>query len=225
MKLLSNPTSNAKLQKSGDYGYLTFGLSLAPADLSGLNVCPHASAGCRAACLFTAGRGVFASVRNARLRKTAWFFDDRDGFLDQLSKDINEAIRIADRQNMEPAFRLNVTSDINWESLQVLDEFPHVQFYDYTKNFSRMLRYCYGKLPENYHLTFSRSESNEVDAQRILQAGGNVAVVFKQVPAKWGGFVVIDGDKHDLRFTDPQRVVVGLKAKGDAKKDQTGFVV
>jgi hypothetical protein len=35
----------------------------------------------------------------------------------------------------------------------------------------------------------------------------------------------VDGDKDDLRFLDPQGVIVGLKAKGDAKHDDTGFVI
>ena len=36
---------------------------------------------------------------------------------------------------------------------------------------------------------------------------------------------VVNGDESDLRFLDPRNSIVGLKAKGKAKKDTTGFVV
>lgn len=223
--LLSEPTNNAKLAKSAVDGYLTYGLSLAPADVSGYNTCPHASAGCSKACIFSAGRANMPKVKPARIRKTKMFFEQRDLFLKQLRWDIKAAILHADFHNMKPAFRLNVFSDIRWESYGIMQEFSGVAFYDYTKNPQRMLKFTAGELPPNYHLTFSRSESNDADVQRVMEAGGNVAVVFASVPQTWRGRQTIDGDKSDLRFLDPRGCVVGLKVKGKGKEDQTGFVL
>ena len=240
MKLLT--TGNPKLMKGEKKGFLSFVLHLAPADLSGYNVCPMASDGCRAACLNTAGRGgIFKpgtttnAIQDARIRKTRWFFTDRYDFMLQLVKDVRLGIRQAEKQNLIPVFRLNGTSDIRWETVELSDGlqtfqnimqmFPNVQFYDYTKLSNRR------DLPSNYHLTFSRSESNDTAVASHLVNGGNVAVVFNvkkgaALPESWNGFTVIDGDDTDLRFLDPQNVVVGLRGKGKATKgEHGGFVV
>jgi hypothetical protein len=190
----------------------------------GKNVCGHASAGCASACLNTAGRGVFSNVQNARIRKTDWFFSDMNAFLQQLLK---ELITIS-RKKKNVAIRLNGTSDLDFIELikvkldvDVLRALNYIQFYDYTKNISRALKY----LGSDYSLTFSRSEDNDADCIKYLSAGGNVAVVFDELPTHWNGFKVIDGDENDLRYMDERGVVVGLKAKGKAKKDTIGFVV
>jgi len=190
----------------------------------GKNVCGHASAGCASACLNTTGRGVFSNVQNARIRKTDWFFSDMNAFLQQLLK---ELITInAKKKNV--AIRLNGTSDLDFIELikvkldvDVLNVLNNIQFYDYTKNIKRALKY----LGSNYSLTFSRSEDNDEDCIKYLSSGGNVAVVFDELPTHWKGFKVIDGDENDLRYMDERGVVVGLKAKGKAKKDTIGFVV
>jgi hypothetical protein len=171
--------------------------------------------------------GKFANVQSARVAKTKFFADDREEFKAQLRKDILELIKKAEKLGMSPAVRLNGTSDIGFEIMyaDLLAEFPSVQFYDYTKVKSRMLRYLQGKAPANYSLTFSRAESNTVDAWEIMSLGGNVAAVFKEVPTEYMGFKVIDGDESDARFLDERGVIVGLKAKGLAKKDTTGFVI
>jgi hypothetical protein len=219
MKVLT--LGNTKTVKGEKLGYMTFILHFAPATLSGFQVCPMASEGCTDACLNTSGRGRFASIQEARIRKTRWFFEDRESFMDALVKDIHAAIRKADRENMIPVFRLNGTSDIRWETVSVwgyrnvMELFPQVQFYDYTKLPNRR------DLPANYHLTFSRSESNE----HMIPQGMNVAVVFDTLPDTFMGRKVIDGTDTDLRFLDPQGVVVGLLAKGKAKKDTSGFVI
>jgi len=222
MKLLT--LSNTKLLKGNDFGYATYGIHLSPSDLSGYNVCPMASLGCRAACLNTSGRGQMQVVQRARLKKTLRFFQDRQGFLADLRKDIKSAIKSAKRQGLTPCFRLNLTSDIQWEKIGIPQEFPDVQFYDYTKIPNRLIDKA---LPKNYHLTFSRSESNDVAVQQVMEAGGNVAVVFdsKVLPKSYLGVPVINGDEHDVRFIDPTPCVVGLYAKGDGKKDESGFVV
>jgi len=238
MKLLNS--GNAKTLKGEKVGFRTFGLHLSPATKSGYNVCQWASAGCRAACLDTAGRGCMSNVQNSRIAKTRRFFKDNFGFMSDLRIEIGKAIKSAARKNLTPCFRLNLTSDIPWEnirkgrtekppicSLNVMEEFPEVNFYDYTKGFTRMMAWLNGKLPKNYHLTFSRSEETSDDRiKKILSLGGNVAVVFRgSLPKTYLGFPVVDGDENDLRFKDKKGVIVGLVEKGLAKKDETGFVV
>jgi hypothetical protein len=222
--------ANAKTPKGEARGYLTGILYLVPSDGSGLgNLCPFASAGCRAACLYTAGRGVMRPIQEGRLRKTKLFFENAPRFVDMLAEDVKRLVRRAQKKNMLPAVRLNGTSDIPWERMRgtdgqtLMEKFPSVQFYDYTKRPARH------KLPPNYHLTFSLSETNLVDAMTEHATGRNVAVVFPTrkgdpLPSTWHGLRVIDGDESDLRFLDEPRVIVGLRAKGRAKGEATGFV-
>ena len=214
-----------KSAKSGVY--LPYILHLAPADLSGYNTCPKATAGCKAACLNTAGMGVFNNVQKARIQKTKYFFEQRREFYAQLIKEISSAERKANKLGKQLTMRLNGTSDLQWENYKMQDGktifelFPNVVFYDYTKIEKRQ-----PKPFSNYSLTFSAADGNDNDVAVALQKGMNVAVVFRgdTLPREWQGKTVIDGDTDDLRFLDPQNVVVGLRAKGKAKKDKTGFV-
>lgn len=224
MKLLS--TANPKIQKGAKLGYLSFILHLAPADLSGKETCPKRTTGCSAACLNTAGRGGMFKrgettnmIQQARIRKTKWFFEDRAGFMLQLERDIRQGIKQAARLGLTPVFRLNGTSDLSWEKYGIIEKFPTVQFYDYTKVLGRKVQH----LP-NYHLTFSAADGNEADVARAVREGMNVAVVFDRLPEQYMGRRVVDADDHDLRFLDPKNTIAGLKAKGRARKDTTGFV-
>ena len=224
-KLLNS--GNYKTSKGEKYGWKTYGLHLAPFNISGKNVCASASAGCSAACLNTAGRGVMHSVQDARVKKTRRFFEDRDGFLSQLYKEIKSSVKSAAKKQINSCFRLNLTSDILWERF-VIGDFPESQFYDYTKHLKRFVRFLEGKLPSNYHLTYSRDETTpDTLVKSLCASGGNVAVVFrgKKLPRRWLGIEVIDGDDSDLRFQDGEGKIVGLLEKGLAKKDETGFVV
>ena len=230
MKLLS--TANAKILKGEKEGWMTFGLHLAPSKLSGYNVCQWASRGCTEACLNTSGHGAFSTVQAARIKKTKLLKENFSLFSAQLIKEINSAIKKAKKNGMQLAIRLNLTSDIPWESLDIqdgktiFDIFPEVTWYDYTKGYKRMMDFLDGKMPANYNLTFSRSESNERHVHAIRAKGGNVAVVFRRsLPESWHGTPVVNGDKNDLRFLDPRGVVVGLIEKGKARKDDSGFVV
>lgn len=229
MKLLT--TSNTKIKKGEKLGFMTFGIHLAPAKLSGFNTCPSASNGCAAACLNTAGMGVYSTVQSARIAKTLLFFKQRDSFMTQLVKEIAAAVKKSVKNEMIPCFRLNLTSDLAWEKIRhngqtIFELFPDVQFYDYSKVLSRMSSFLAGELPKNYHLTFSRSESNELAVNAILASGGNVAAVFRgALPKTWQGKKVVSGDESDLRFKDPKGVIVGLVEKGKAKKDSSGFVL
>lgn len=233
-------TKNHKTIKGEGKGYKTFIMYLAPSreNERGINLCPHASAGCLAACLSHSGFARFDAVQNGRLNKANYFVSNRKAFLAQLVKEVEAAIRLHGA-DWNVVFRLNGTSDIRYEKLPVVRQgvefpnimaaFPTTQFYDYTKNPKR-----FEGLPTNYHLTFSRSESNEVDALNILRSGHNVAAVFQKVPTEYKGFPVINGDNDDLRFLDPSPVIVGLKYKkmttkgaheGNIANMSTGFVI
>jgi hypothetical protein len=223
MPKLLNVDANAKTIKGQKKGYMTGILYLAPANLSGFEVCPMRSAGCTAACLNTAGRGQMNGVQNARIRKTKEFFADKQAFVGKLHKEIKALEAKARKKGLEPCVRLNGTSDLPWENHGIIQANPHIQHYDYTKNHIRMQAYLDGKMPKNYHLTFSLSENNMDKAGAILRQGGNVAVVFStkkghKLPATWMGHKVVDGDVSDLRFLDASGVVVGLRAKGKARK-------
>jgi hypothetical protein len=182
--------------------------------------------------------GKVNTIQAARIRRTRWYFEDRHGFMLALVADVRKVIKLAASLGLKPAIRLNGTSDIPWERVvcpiptpsgatlnaaNIMAVFPTVQFYDYTKRPNRR------DLPENYTLTFSLAEGNDRDAAQALANGMNVAAVFHKVPLAYtvgplNSVSVIDGDAHDLRFLDPRGVIVGLKAKGNAKRDTSGFV-
>ena len=231
MALLTMGEASPKLIKSdkSGLGYLSAIQYLAPASTSGRNVCPHASPGCVAACLYTAGRGRTNGVQNARLNRTHLFFENRQLYWETLETELDKFGKRADRLGKIPSVRLNGTSDLPWERLrpELFDRFDGFQFYDYTKNPNRMLRFADGELPENYHLTFSRSETNDNDCRKVLRNGGNVAVVFRNDDfPKWHmGAPVVNGDQHDLTFVHDAGSVLALYAKGKAKPDCSGFVV
>jgi len=219
-KLLS--TANPKIQKGTKLGYLSFILHLAPSTLSGKNTCPKATPGCIAACLNTAGRGgmfkkgeTTNAIQKARIRKTKMYFDEREQFLADLEADIRKAIKFAAKQGLTPVFRLNGTSDLSVEKWGIIEKFPTVQFYDYTKVLGRKVSH----LP-NYHLTFSKADGNDADVAEALLQGMSVVAVYDEIPAG-----VPSADETDLRFLDPKGIMLGLKAKGRAKKDYSGFVI
>jgi hypothetical protein len=239
MKLLS--TGNPKILKGTKKGYNTFILHLAPADVSGYNTCPKATVGCKTACLNTAGRGgMFKKgettnvIQEARIRKTQFFFEERAGFFEWLVKDIELGIKQSAKKNLIPVFRLNGTSDLSFEKYEVVrngvlyrnifEAFAEVQFYDYTKILGRKVNGL-----ANYHLTFSAADGNDLDVKNAIAQGYNIATVFgikksQPMPETYEGAPVFNGDDSDLRFLDPKGVVVGLYAKGKAKKDTSGFV-
>lgn len=228
MRLLT--VGNPKIAKGTKLGWLSVVLHLAPHTRSGQNLCPWASPGCVRVCLNTAGRGGIRrkgertnAIQRARVRRSRWFLRDRDGFLAALRADIGKAVDLAARLGLKLAVRLNGTSDIPWERIapDLFSAFPGVQFYDYTKAPHRMA----ARLPRNYVLAFSRSESNE-SAVAALPPEARVAVVFQgPVPATWNGRHTVDGDAHDLVFLQPPGRILALRAKGRAKRDRSGFVV
>ena len=225
-KKLLNIDNNYKTVKGQQYGYITAILYLAPSINSGFNVCPQASQGCKSACLYTSGHGRFDNVKQGRINKTRWYIQERESFLIQLKKEIKNFVNNCKKKNFIPCIRLNGTSDISWENMGILQEFPTVQFYDYTKVFKRMEMYCKGQMPSNYHLTYSLNEDNKELAFEVLKMKGNISAVFrKYLPTEYKGYQVVNGDESDLRFLDKKNCIVGLIAKGDAKKDSSGFVL
>ena len=245
MQLFSIST-NAKTVKGEKLGYLTGVLYLAPAMLSGYQVCPMAAvAQCEKACLNRAGLGgVYTSIQKARIAKTKRFFEQREEFMSDIVYSIRRLIKLSRKQRRDKRgrfakpyqvlVRLNGTSDIRWELIPVtidgieyrnlMEAFPELQFYDYTKIANRK------NLPENYDLTFSYSGVKAylpqvAKAQKALM---RIAVVFRHVeniPTSFMGMECIGGDNSDVRHIEPPNVVVALYAKGPAKHDQTGFVV
>ncbi len=230
-RLLGSDKTNTKLAKSAGSEVRIFGLSMAPHTIGGYNVCPSATPGCIAACINTAGQGVYRSVQAGRLAKKLAFFQHRDAFVALLKREISNAVKTAARKGYRVAIRLNVFSDLPWEkSCDVIQSFPSVQFYDYTKRAERL-----GHIPPNYYLTLSHSESNEETCRKAIADGHNVAVPFlttkyrvwgEDRPKEYYGVPTIDGDAHDVRFLDLRGgYVVALRAKGKGRKDKTGFVV
>lgn len=129
---------------------------------------------------------------------------------------------------MVGAIRPNGSSDVPWErAAPGIFAVPGIRWYDYTKSPARMEAFLSGRLPSTYHLTYSRDERPETERRALgyLARGGTVAVVFERLPETWYGFPVVDGDAHDARFLDAPGTVVGLVAKGAARRDVSGFVV
>jgi len=229
-------SSDAKTSKGEKLGFLTGILYLAPyKTISIYNTCAMAEiAGCAEACLYSAGRGAYSSVQNARINKTNWFYQDRESFIHQLIKNIYSLIYKANKLGLTPLIRLNGTSDIKWENIgfdyqgkhynNIMELFPDIQFYDYTKIINR------DNLPANYDLTFSYSGKPEFTkyVNQAIDKNMRIAVVFKDkynLPNEFMGLTVVNGDNSDIRHLDDNGVIVALYAKGKAKKDNTGFVV
>lgn len=248
--LLSAPESNPKVAKNGKLGILASPLHLAPARVSGFEVCPQRSEGCTAICLHYAGNPAYMGNKaKSRAIKTQAYFNERAAFMALVIFEIAALEAKAHKAGMVPAVRPNATSDIPWERVPVtidgvryasmMEAFPNVQFYDYTKVTKRMLASLERgeRWPTNYHLTFSRTEANEDDCVKVTMRGGTVAAVFTSAKAKaciaegWApvaeGLLLpcVDGDAHDYRPDDPKGTVIVLKAKGKAKADTTGFVI
>lgn len=229
------------------------------------NLCSDASLACIALCLgHTSGQaGMVADadmesgdneVRKSRRQKAQRFMRERALYLRDVCRSIDNLIIRSSRLGKRLCVRMNGSSDIAFEGIRfvihrnangrvesvtlggvgsgsIFDHYPAIDFVDYTKNPRRFDR----RLPANYWLTFSRSETNETQAIALLNRGVNVAVVFGgEKPIAWNGFRVIDGDVHDLRQLDDRverdsgalGFVVALSPKGRvAKRDTSGFVV
>lgn len=237
MKLLSI-NHDTKTIKGLEKGYLTGIMYLAPHTLGGKNICPFAkAAGCIEACLNTAGRGIFNNVQKARLNRTKLFHNDINAFMNKLAVEIEALEKVAIKKGLIPVIRLNGTSDIEWENIRfnyefihnkirsvtIFELFPDIQFYDYAKSPYR------DNLPKNYDLTFSYSNKPEFKKfnEIAIKKGMRLAAVFsdQNLPAYFMGLPVLNGDESDLTFLAPKNTILGLYAKGKAKKDTGGFII
>jgi hypothetical protein len=236
-KNLLSVSADSKTVKGEKLGFLTGILYIKPDS----KICPNSkAAGCAASCLYTAGRGAFDSVRQGRINKGLWLKADFSGFMAQLCANIETLQKKAKKQGLTPVVRLNGTSDLDWQNMpftvqdrhgitvfsgNIFQRFPGVQFYDYTK-VPRV------SLAPNYHLTFSYSAEKAFTpyVEQAKGAGLNLAVVFRgRLPETFLGLPVISGDDSDLRFLDSKthegQAIVGLLAKGKAKKETNSFVI
>jgi len=209
--------SSSKLAKGDKLGIKTYGIYLAPAQISTYNVCSHATSGCKSACLYTSGRAKMTDrIPRARIAKTKMLFEQPERFIHIVKKEITNAAKLAKKKNYDFAIRLNLTSDLpinDINGVNLLEELPDYQFYDYTKVPSRIE--LLKKYP-NYHLTFSYDGFDKTwkTCEKFLEAGGNVSVVFyPNIPKTFKGYEVIDGDESDVRFMDEKGTIVGLKYK------------
>lgn len=234
--------NSPKLIKSLERNVMTYGVYLAPGNISGHQVCPNSDNCCKY-CLNGSGRNKIellthkggGSIQQSRVKKTKLFFEDRPAFMRLLIHEINHAQKKAETAGMTLAVRLNCTSDINPEEFildgkNILQLYPDIQFYDYTKVFNRAeLLEKYG----NYDLTFSFSGENWADCKRVLEKGYRVAVVFEDTfPEKFKNYPVIDANGYDARFLDAGGIICGLTYKrvandyinGKYHRPQTTFV-
>jgi len=218
-------SSSAKSKKCDRVGVSERILFLTPGLL-----CRYATPGCRAACLgHSSGRMQMPTHALARDRRTALYLESPDFFLQMLKVELSLFERHAHQRGLKPAIRLNGSSDLPWEDLHpdIFTGFPGIQFFDYTKSVSRMSRFLDRTAwPANYYLTFSAHSENPIQAADVLKRGGTAALVFwPTLPSSFWGFPVIDGEEHDARFLDPSAALVGLRAKGLARRDVSGFTV
>lgn len=228
-KLLSPGFTNAKTKKNELESFILY---LSPADQNSkkVNVCPAATAECIKLCLNTSGHGAFDSVQRSRIERTEFYLNDRIGFINKLVNELFMIQKKAEKKGEKIAVRLNGTSDLdfiaiikNRTGIDILEEMPNILFYDYTKLIGKVRKYA----GTNYILTFSRSETNESECIEALSLGANVAAVFyKTLPGEYMGRPVVDGDSSDLVMISNRSAILGLKAKGRAKKvQQSGFVI
>jgi hypothetical protein len=238
-------TDSAKAIKAEPYGWLNAINYMAQDDTGSIGykkyftLCPDSSPGCRALCLgkYSGQAAIVSDIENgtnrtraSRIAKAQWFMADRSAFMAEMEQHIRAMARKAARENKKLAIRPNGSTDIAFEYIKgyngqtLPEQFPEIQFVDYTKSMKRILN---PNRPANYHLTFSLSETNKAEAEQVLAAGFNIAVVFGHgQPETFMGHRVIDGTEHDLRHLDPSPVIVGLDPKGSkAKNDISGFVV
>jgi hypothetical protein len=230
LSYLGSVNSSSKMAKGLKYNESTYIIYLAPAKSSGYEVCPMRTDECTAACLNESGRNKIDIHKNqinqARIKKTKLFFEDREFFMGWLIYEIGKEKEKAERSGLRFSVRLNGTSDLDpttfkLDNKNILEWFPDVSFYDYTKvskRFRLLEKYT------NYDLTYSFSGYNMMDCINLLKEGkGRVAMVFegKKLPTKWSGYDVIDGDAYDMRYLDEQNVIVGLKFKKVRNKIDT----
>ena len=236
MNLISKGTTNAKTKKNRRESVIMY-MSPDKQNSKGISVCPMASKGCSAACLYNSGRGKFNSVQEARIRKTEYYLSDKQGFAEQLLKELGSLSKRASKLGIEIAVRLNGTSDLDLLSLiknrTGVDPIgiPNLIYYDYTKILGKIKKY----IDTPYRITFSKSETNWDECVTALELGAPVSVVFsttkkEELPQTYMGYKVLDGDSaDDIMLDEPGGYILGLRFKGSKKEMlsaiDSGFVI
>jgi len=243
LSYLGGVSTSSKIAHSQTYSHQhTYAIYLAPANLSGYNVCSHSTPECRIGCLNTSGRaGIeefsgLTKIHDCRVKKTKLFYEQPEFFMAWLMAEIKMYQKRAEKKGFYFSVRLNATSDIDWQNVKVngqniFEIFPDVAFYDYTKNINKFI-----DKPLNYHLTYSYTGRNELQCEAVLKAGFNVAMVFKvkhevELPKYFDNHPVINGDLTDYRIDDAKGIIVALKwkrianRKAEAKIINSCFVV
>jgi hypothetical protein len=226
-RLSSIDAANTKVAKSeksliGGEKIRILSLSLMPDDI----VCPARwLADCAEDCLRSSGRGIQQNVIDGRQARTDFWHADRDAFLSMLKKELHNFIKLCGRQNVVPVTRLNVLSDIPWETyIDFADEFRALFSYDYTKRANRL-----GKTPDNYRLMFSYSKAPgfENQVKRALSHRVPMTAVFRGgLPSTFLGRPVYDGDISDIANLEQIDSIIGLRVKGhEAKKSNSPFII
>jgi hypothetical protein len=221
LSYVGNVSHSSKLMKTQkNQGELVYGIYLTPANTSGRQVCQGASKYCKAACLNMSGRnGIFYDnrIQKTRIKKTILMLTYSTFMFDWITKEIQLHRQRAEHKGYSFSVRINCTSDLdltkfkNSNKLNLFEQFPDVQFYDYTKVFSRIS--LMQEYP-NYDLTFSFNGINWKQCVEALRNGIRVAVVFSgKLPKYFESFEVINGDNYDTRYYDPKNVIVGLVFK------------
>lgn len=235
LSYLGTINSSAKMVKNAKIGVHTYILYLAPASISGFNVCSHSTPECRLGCLASSGRVRLevaigkTMINDARVKKTQLFHVNNEFFMNWLITEIEAKKKLAIKKGFVFSIRLNGTSDIDWANVyhngkNIFQIFSDVQFYDYTKNPNKFFN-----KPENYHLTFSYTGKNWHSCETLLKKGHNIAVVFdteknQKLPETFNGYTVVDGDVTDYRPNDGIGVIVGLRFKEIANKEASKTV-
>lgn len=233
---IGSVNESAKHFKAYKYNELVYTIYLAPAKSSGYEVCAGRTAECTKLCLNESGMntmdGYDGRINKSRIKKTQLFYENRELFVRWMIAEINTMIAKAKKLEYNYSVRLNNTSDLspelfyindNGTKRNILEIFPDVQFYDYTKVANRVK--LMAKYP-NYDLTYSYSGENMDECITMLENNVRVAVVFRNVPTVFIGKEVIDGDKYDMRYRDPKNCVVGLKFKRvRTKLTESSFVI
>lgn len=227
---LGDVNPSAKLAKNGKISHqLTYSIYLAPANVSGYEVCPYSTPECRKGCLATSGRAAMDiisgrnKIGNCRTNKTKLFFENQTFFMEWLIAEMKNHKIKAEKIDYGFSARLNCTSDIDWQNIEyygrnIFEIFPDVQFYDYTKNPNKFIN-----KPSNYHLTFSYTGKNWGKCKELLALGFNISMIFNVkdetlFPKTFDGYEVVNGDKTDYRVNDGNGKIIGLKFKDIADK-------
>jgi hypothetical protein len=235
LSYLGGVNISAKIEKNKKVNMKTFVIYLAPANLSGYNVCSHSTPECRMGCLNTSGRAGMEELAgktktaDCRAKKTRLLIEQPNFFMNWLIAEIKAQKVLAEKDGFYFSIRLNGTSDVDWADIKlngknIFEIFPTIQFYDYTKNHNKFKTYV-----KNYHLTMSYTGRNWQVCEMLLQQNKNVAVVFdvkkgKPLPETFNGYKVVDGDITDYRPNDGKGVIVGLRWKVIANKEVNDYV-